>query len=76
MVELGWTASKVTQEHAQNILGLGYMTVIELATCRVPEDLTSPTPTGDTSWCAQHSTSEDLVCHHTDFFVLCCSSMT
>jgi hypothetical protein len=32
----------VTQEHLQNLVSLGYMTAVELATCRVPEDPVSP----------------------------------
>jgi hypothetical protein len=40
----------------------GYMTMAKLATCRVPEDPASPTPAGDTSWHARHSTSKDSVC--------------
>jgi hypothetical protein len=43
------------------------MTVVELATCCLPEDPASPAPTrGDTPWRAWRSTSEDSVCHHTD----------
>jgi hypothetical protein len=41
MVELGWTASEVTQEHLQNLMSQGYMTTAELATCCVAEDPTS-----------------------------------
>jgi hypothetical protein len=46
MVELGWTMLEVTQEHQQNLMSQGYMTAVELATCRVSEDPTSPTPAG------------------------------
>jgi hypothetical protein len=46
MVELGWTASEVMQEHLQNIVSQGYMTVMELATCCKPEDPTSPVQAG------------------------------
>jgi hypothetical protein len=42
MVELGWTTSEVMQEHLQNLASQGYMTVVELATCRVLEDPASP----------------------------------
>jgi hypothetical protein len=42
MAELGWTASEVTQEHLQNLMSQGYMTAVELATCCVSEDPTSP----------------------------------
>jgi hypothetical protein len=42
MVELGWTMSEVTQEHLENHVSQGYMTAVELVTCRVPEDPTSP----------------------------------
>jgi hypothetical protein len=46
MAELGWTRSEVTQEHLQNLMSQGYMTIVELATCRVFEDLVSPAPVG------------------------------
>jgi hypothetical protein len=46
MPELGWTASEVMQEILQNLVSQGYMTVVELATCRVSEDPTSPALTG------------------------------
>jgi hypothetical protein len=46
MVELGWTASEVMQEHLQNIVSQGYMTTMELATCCKPEDPTSPVQAG------------------------------
>jgi hypothetical protein len=46
MVELGWPASEVAQEHLQNLVSQGYMTMEELATCRVPEDPASPVPVG------------------------------
>jgi hypothetical protein len=46
MAELGWTVSEVTQEHLQNHVSQGYMTVVELVTCRVPEDPTSPVQAG------------------------------
>jgi hypothetical protein len=42
MAELGWPTSKVMQEHLQNLLSQGYMTEVELATCHVPADPTSP----------------------------------
>jgi hypothetical protein len=46
MAELGWSASEATQENLQNLLNQGYMTAVELTTCRVPEDPASPVPTG------------------------------
>jgi hypothetical protein len=46
MVELGWTASEVTQEHLQNLMSQGYMIVVELATCHLPKDPTSPIQVG------------------------------
>jgi hypothetical protein len=46
MVELGWTASDVTQEHLQNLVSQGYMTAAELATYRVLEDHASPVQAG------------------------------
>jgi hypothetical protein len=38
--------SEVIPEHLQNLMSLGYMTVVELATCCVPEDPASPAPMG------------------------------
>jgi hypothetical protein len=46
MVELSWPASEVPQEHLPNLISQGYMIVVELATYRVPKDLTSPAPVG------------------------------
>jgi hypothetical protein len=46
MEGLGWSMPVVTQEHLQNLVSLGYMTAAELATCRVPEDPTSPIAAG------------------------------
>jgi hypothetical protein len=46
MAGLGWSTSVVTQEHLQNLVSLGYMIAAELATCRVPKDLTSHVPVG------------------------------
>jgi hypothetical protein len=46
MAEMGWTVSDVTQEHLQKLVSQGYMTVAELATCRVPEDPASPIQVG------------------------------
>jgi hypothetical protein len=46
MAELGWTASEVMQEHMQNLVSQGYMTVVELAVCRLPEDPASPVQVG------------------------------
>jgi hypothetical protein len=42
MVESGWTASEVMQEHLQNLVSQGYMMAVELVTCRVPVDPASP----------------------------------
>jgi hypothetical protein len=71
MVESGWTMSKVTQEHLQNLVSRGYMIVAELATCLLLVDPAFPASVGGggTSWHVQHSTSEDSVCHHIDFSV-------
>jgi hypothetical protein len=46
MIESGWTASVVMQEHLQNLVSQGYMIAAELATCRVPEDPASPALAG------------------------------
>jgi hypothetical protein len=46
MTELSWPMSKVTQEHLQNLMSQGYMTAVELATCRMPKDPVSPAPVG------------------------------
>jgi hypothetical protein len=46
MVELGWTVSEVTQEHLENLMRKGYMTVAELATYRVFEDPAPPALVG------------------------------
>jgi hypothetical protein len=63
MSELGWTVLEVLQEHLQNLMSQGYMTAVELAACRVPEDPMSPILAGGggTSWHARCSTSGDLV---------------
>jgi hypothetical protein len=45
MAKLSWPALVVMQEHLQNLVSQGYMTVVELATCHVPEDPASPTLT-------------------------------
>jgi hypothetical protein len=37
-MELGWTVSEVTQEHLQNLVSQGYMTVVELPNCRLLKD--------------------------------------
>jgi hypothetical protein len=76
MAELGWTVSEVTQEHLQNHVSQGYMTVVELVTCRVPEDPTSPVQTGGMHR-AMHGVLQvwGLVCHQTSFSTLCYSSM-
>jgi hypothetical protein len=52
----------------------GYMAAAELATCHVPRILYLLLWRGDTSWHVRCSTSEDLVCHHIDFFACYCSS--
>jgi hypothetical protein len=44
MVELGWPMSDITAEHLQNLVSQGYMSGVELATCHVPADPTSPAP--------------------------------
>jgi hypothetical protein len=46
MAELGWPPLEVMQEHLQNLVSYGYMNAVELATCRVPKDPASPSPTG------------------------------
>jgi hypothetical protein len=46
MVELGWTVSEVTQEHLENLMRKGYMTVAELATYHVFEDPAPPALVG------------------------------
>jgi hypothetical protein len=54
MAESGWPMSEVTQEHLQNLISQGCMTVTKLAICHVPKDPTSPAPTGGyvVSWAA------------------------
>jgi hypothetical protein len=44
MAESGWPTSEVMQVHVQNRVSQGYMTMAELATCRVPDDPASPIP--------------------------------
>jgi hypothetical protein len=46
MAESSWSMSEVASEHLQNLVGQGYMTAVEFATCRVPEDPASPAPVG------------------------------
>jgi hypothetical protein len=46
MAEQGWITSEVMQEHLQNLMPQGFMTMAELMTCRVPEDLASHVPAG------------------------------
>jgi hypothetical protein len=41
MAELDCIASKVTQEHLQNLMSQRYVMAAELTTCRVPEDPSS-----------------------------------
>jgi hypothetical protein len=36
--------SEVTQEHLQNLVSQGFMTVAELMSCCMPQDLASPIP--------------------------------
>jgi hypothetical protein len=43
---VGWSTSEVTQEHLQNLVCQGYMTAVELMTCRMPEDPISIVLTG------------------------------
>jgi hypothetical protein len=42
MAEQGWAPSVVTQVHLQDLMSQGFKIATELATCRVPEDRTSP----------------------------------
>jgi hypothetical protein len=72
MAGLCWSMSVVMQQHLQNLVSLGYMTAVELATCRVAEDPTSPVPAGDTSWLVRCSMSKDSGCPPTDFYGLIC----
>jgi hypothetical protein len=46
MKELGQTMSEVTQQHLHNLMSKEYMTTVELAACRVPEDAASPVQVG------------------------------
>jgi hypothetical protein len=46
MAEVGWITSDVTQEHLQQLVGWGYMIEVELTTCRVLKDQTSPISVG------------------------------
>jgi hypothetical protein len=75
MAELGCPVPVVTREHLQNLVSQGYMTAVELATCRVPTDPVSPPRWQDTLWHAQRFRSEDLVHPHIDSSTRCCSSM-
>jgi hypothetical protein len=38
------------QEYLQNLVSQGYVTAAELTSCRIPEDPTSPFPTGGGGW--------------------------
>jgi hypothetical protein len=38
MAEQDWTPSSVTLGHLQKLMKLGFMMVVELGACRVPED--------------------------------------
>jgi hypothetical protein len=75
MVELGWTASEVTQEHLQKLVSQGYMPAMELVTCCVIEDPASSVQVGDASWCVRCSMSAGLVRHRTNFSSHYCSLM-
>jgi hypothetical protein len=46
MLEQGWIKLEVTLEHLQDLMSLGSMTAVELATCRVPEGPVPPIPAG------------------------------
>jgi hypothetical protein len=46
MAEFGWSTLEVMQEHLQHLVSQEYMTMAELATCRVPEDPASPIQAG------------------------------
>jgi hypothetical protein len=46
MVEQGWSLSEVMQAHLQDLMSQGFMTTAKLASCRLPEDPTSPMPAG------------------------------
>ena len=46
MVESGWPALEVMQEHLQNLVSQGYMMAMECTSCRVPEDPSSPVHAG------------------------------
>jgi hypothetical protein len=44
MVDNGWSPSKVTQAHLQDLVSQGFMMEVEHVFCRVPEDPVSPMP--------------------------------
>jgi hypothetical protein len=44
MVEQDWTPSTITLGHLQILVKHGFMAVVELEACRVPEDPTFPAP--------------------------------
>jgi hypothetical protein len=44
MAGLGWFTLVVMQDHVQNLVCLGYMITVELATCCVPKEHASPVP--------------------------------
>jgi hypothetical protein len=76
MVESSWPVSEVMQEHLQNLMSQGYMTAMELATCRVPEDYASPAPVG--GWYVMSFMAfyeQGLVCHHINFSTPYCGPM-
>jgi hypothetical protein len=66
IAELDYTPSKVTQEHLQSFMSQGFMTAVELMTCHVPEDPTSPAPAEGYMVSFVAFTSKDLVCRRTD----------
>jgi hypothetical protein len=44
MVEQDWTLSTVMQGHLQKLIKQGFMIVVELTACRVPQDPAFPVP--------------------------------
>jgi hypothetical protein len=62
MAESSWPTWEVMQEHLENLTSQGYMTMVEIATCHMPEDPASPSPSG----------GYVMVCHHIDFSTPCC----
>jgi hypothetical protein len=66
---------ETTQEHLQNLVSQGYMTVAELATVVFLWILLSPPQGRDMWWRAQCFMSKDLACLRTNSSIRCCSSM-